>query len=139
MATPIEPGQPDRRSFFQRHPILLVPLLIAGLGLAAITSSGNDKGDNTGRHEYTKTTVDTAAGLACGHLRNIAGDAGAGILSDTEFRDKIKEVYDTASVSDDADIRMYSRELLAAVTQQDIDRFSTAAAGFASACSRLGQ
>jgi hypothetical protein len=54
MATPIEPGQPDRRSFFQRHPILLVPLLIAGLGLAAITSSGNDKGDNTGRHEYTK-------------------------------------------------------------------------------------
>jgi hypothetical protein len=60
--------------------------------------------------------VDTAAGLACGHLRNIAGDAGAGILSDTEFRDKIKEVYDTASVSNDADIRMYSRELLAAVT-----------------------
>lgn len=141
MTTPVEPGQPER-SFFQRHPFLLVLLCLAGLGVAAIASNGNDKGSNTGQHEYTKTTKareDAAAQLACGHFRNVANDAGAGILSDTEFRDKIKEVHETASVSDDPDIRLYSQELLAAVTQQDIDRFTTAATGFASACSRLGQ
>jgi hypothetical protein len=134
---------PDDRPWIQRfaqqHPLLLA--LALGAALALMAALGFFKGDS-GKHEYTKTTKateDAAAELACGHFRNIANDAGAGILSDAEFRDKMKEVYETASVSEDAEIRSNARELLAAVTQEDVNRFSTAVAGFASACSRLGQ
>lgn len=78
-----------------------IVLLLAGLLVAGCGSS-----DNT----------DASAELACSHFRNVANDVSAGILNTTEFRDKIKEIYDTASVSDDAEVREEAQGMLAAAT-----------------------
>jgi hypothetical protein len=118
----------------------LILLLLAGLGVAALASNGDDKnssGNDTVQRK-TNVTADASAELACTHLRNVAKDAGKGILTDDEFRDKIKEVYETASVSEDPEIRQNSQELLAAATQGDVDSFTASAQGMLQACQRLG-
>jgi hypothetical protein len=138
--TPRPPPTPDDRPWAQRHPIILILLLLAGLGVAALASNGDDKnssGNDTVQRK-TNVTADASAELACTHLRNVAKDAGKGILTDDEFRDKIKEVYETASVSEDPEIRQNSQELLAAATQGDVDSFTASAQGMLQACQRLG-
>ena len=66
----------------------------------------------------------------------------SGILNMEEFRGKLKEVYDSASVSEDAEIRDSARGMLAAVTDPDpsgnVERFKWHAEDFAAACKRLG-
>lgn len=77
------------------------------------------------------------AALACDHFRNIAGDASAGILTDSELREKLQEVYEGSVIAPD-DVRSAARELLAALTTGTSDEFATAVTEMGAACERAG-
>lgn len=81
---------------------------------------------------------DASAELACTHFRNVAADAGAGILTGSELRTKLQEVYNDAQVSLEPGVADGAREMLAAVTEGDTQRFETAATDFSSSCSSAG-
>lgn len=82
---------------------------------------------------------DASATAACTHFKNVAADAGSGILNDAEFRGKLKEIYDSASVSEDAQLRDAARGMLASVTEgSPAERFKWHADDFVAACKRLG-
>jgi len=65
------------------------------------------------------------------------GDFSKGILTDTQMRDKIQEVYNNASVSKNKGIPDGATAMLAAATANDGTAFMTAAAGFNTACNAL--
>lgn len=75
--------------------------------------------------------------LACDHFRNVSRDAGAGILSQPELRDKLKEVNSSASGAP-ADVRSAAQRLLAAITRDDTTAFSSAATDMDKACAAHG-
>ena len=85
-----------------------------------------------------KPKADASAELGCGHFRNIMGDVSAGILTDAELRTKIKEVYDTAYVSENAGIPDAARAMLAAITADDSNAFVAAVTAFDGACRAVG-
>jgi hypothetical protein len=82
--------------------------------------------------------ADGSAQLACVHFRNVINDALKGILTDDELRAKIKQVYDTASVSENTGIPDGAQALLAAATSGDADAFNAAAIALDSACTAVG-
>jgi hypothetical protein len=110
----------------RRVVLVLVLLFLAGCGSSE--GSGTDAG----------------AEAACRHFGNVANDARAGILSNDEFRQKVKEIYDDASVSEDALIRDEARAMLAAATDaaagesSSAERFGWHAEAFLKSCQRLG-
>lgn len=85
-----------------------------------------------------KPKADASAELGCTHFRNIMGDVSAGILTDAELRTKIKEVYDTAYVSENAGVPDGARAMLAAITAEDSTAFLAAATAFDGACRAVG-
>jgi hypothetical protein len=87
----------------------------------------------------TQPEADAATQASCRHFRNVMGDAGQGVLSDEELRDKLKEVNDSASVSERADIRAGGVAMLRAITIGDSDELLKAATQFDKACDRAGQ
>src|SRR5690606_7407775 len=46
------------------------------------------------------TRADSGAMMACSHFRNILGDVESGVLTHDEAREKLREVDDSAAVSD---------------------------------------
>lgn len=86
-----------------------------------------------------KPVADGAAHLSCEHFRNVMGDIGNGLLTDSEIRDKTKQFYDTGSVSDIATIRIATRGMLAAITSGDTDAYISSAKVMDKACSAVGE
>ncbi len=82
-------------------------------------------------------TGDASARNACGHFRNVVRDAG--ILTDAELREKLKEVDRSASVSDVFAVRAASRAMLSNATSGDADAFGVAVLDMSSGCSSIGQ
>ena len=78
---------------------------------------------------------DNIAGLACDHFRNASGDAAAGLLTDSELRDKMKEVYDDSFGAGDA-IHSAAQELLAEITSGNLS--DTAIYALGDACEAKG-
>jgi hypothetical protein len=91
---------------------------------AAASSSSND-GDASSR-------------LACSHFFNVAGDASAGLLTEAELREKLKEVNDDARVSEVAGVRNAAQAMLAAITSGDADAFTAAVTTMGNACRTAG-
>jgi hypothetical protein len=60
--------------------------------------------------------LDAGAWLACRTWAPIAKDANDGVLSQSEFREGVKRVYDHAKAWPDSDVTRTSRSLLAALT-----------------------
>lgn len=77
---------------------------------------------------------DAGAKLACRHFRNVARDFSDGVLTVPEFRDKLKEVDDDASVSEEPGIASGARRMLAAVTAMDDAELADAVTDFGDAC-----
>lgn len=96
---------------------------VAFVLLAACSTSESDPADDSS--------------LACDHFRNIAADVSAGVLTDAELRDKLKEVYDNASIAT-PEVREAAREMLAALTAGDVDAFSVAISDMDAACTAAG-
>jgi hypothetical protein len=103
-------------------------------GCAALLSSG---GDSSTQRE--PKLGDASARLACDHFRNIADDAAAGILAETEVRKKLREVHDDARLSSTPGIASGAQAMLAAVTTGTGDDLTTAVHRFRSACSSIGK
>jgi hypothetical protein len=80
--------------------------------------------------------ADASAQLACRHFRNVMGDLE--ILSGAELREKVQEVHDTARVSEEPGVAPAAREMLAAATADDGDRFLTAVGDMHEACLGAG-
>lgn len=80
---------------------------------------------------------DLVAESACRHWRNVLDDTRAGVLTDPELREKVKEVHADARHADAPEIASASEELLAAATAGDADRFRRAADRFNAACDDL--
>jgi hypothetical protein len=81
---------------------------------------------------------DASSRLACSHFFNVASDASAGVLTDAELREKLKEVNNDAKVSDVAGVRNAARAMLAAATSGDGDAFTTAVTAMGNACRAAG-
>jgi hypothetical protein len=81
---------------------------------------------------------DNSTRASCSHFRDIASDISKGILSDTEIRSKMQEVYDSASVSLDPGIPDGAQALLAAATAGDPTALATAISAFSTSCSNVG-
>ncbi len=75
--------------------------------------------------------------LACDHFRNIAHDASAGLLTHSELRDKLEEVYSDASIATSRVLNA-SQTMLAAATADDLSRLTQAVHQMDSACSATG-
>lgn len=82
----------------------------------------------------TSPRADASARLACRHWVNVSSDFRDGLLNEDEFREKVKEVYDDAYVSETPGIADGARDLLRSVTALDPDAFGVAAEAFAGAC-----
>jgi hypothetical protein len=81
---------------------------------------------------------DASAQLACSHFFNVARDASAGILTEAELREKLKEVNDDARVSDVSGVRNAAQAMLAAATSGDADSFTDAVTAMGDACRAAG-
>lgn len=77
---------------------------------------------------------DAHATAACRHFRNVASDAGTGIMNDDEIREKLIEVHDNAQFSEEPGIAEHSEGMLAAVTQGDMESLGEHVDGMAEAC-----
>lgn len=110
-------------------------ILCAGLvaTLADGSSSGSDSTDSD-----SSSGASASAELACEHFRNIMGDVSDGVLTDSELREKLKEVDSDAYVADEADIVAASRDMLAAATTGGVSDLTVAVTDMDSACENAG-
>jgi len=82
--------------------------------------------------------VDASTQVSCEHFRNIMNDVGQGVLNDVELREKLKEVHESATVSDRADIREGGVAMLRAITTGTTEELLEAVGQFDQACDRAG-
>ena len=75
--------------------------------------------------------------LACNHFRNVLGDVQDGVLTDTELREKLKEVESNASIASPG-VQTAARQLLAAATSGSSEEISAAGGKLLAACSVAG-
>lgn len=78
---------------------------------------------------------DEASKLPCTHLRNIEGDLSAGILTDEEVRQKLREVYEDSAGSA---MRPLAESALAAITTGTSQELSEAMAYLGVYCTEVG-
>jgi hypothetical protein len=158
------PQPPDQeppggvRSFFRRYPLAFFGGILLIMVLLATVFGGNDEGTDTASQQTeapataapatapeAASTVepqpeaDASTQASCQHFRNVIGDVGQGVLSDAELRDKFKEVNDSASVSERADIRAGGVAMLRAITTGTTEDLLKAVGQFDKACDRAGQ
>lgn len=110
--------------------MVAVAIVTAGIATAGCSSANSSS---------SKPSADAGAQLACEHFRGVVHDASAGILTPSEERTKIKEVYDSAKVSADAGIADGAQAMLAAITTGDGSTFGSAGDAFLNACQAVGQ
>lgn len=83
--------------------------------------------------------VDFVTKRACRIWRQVVDEGSKGVQTTEELRAGMKEVYDVAKVSYDADIVEAATRQLAAITSGDVDAFKEAATDFGVACQSKGQ
>jgi hypothetical protein len=111
-------------------------IIISAIGA---TASGNKTTPSAASAAITTTPVaDAPAQMGCDHFRNVMSDVAAGLLTDSELRTKIKEVYDSAYVSTNTGIAPAATAMLAAITAGDSNALTTAIKDFGTACTDLG-
>lgn len=129
-------------------------MALAIVGVVALTGCGDSEDDAALSASYRQEALgtdapepepepeeseaDASAKLACGHWRNVAADASKGLLTDAELREKVKEVYDDAWVSEEPGIASGAEALLRAVTMNDGDALVAAMGEFTTACIESG-
>lgn len=109
--------------------LLLFGLLFAGCYMLI------DSGDNGGEPSRGGGSQrDATAENACGHFANVIGDVRAGILTDAEIREKLREIYDKGRFADDQRVAQASQDMLAAMTSRSPDELADATARMSEAC-----
>src|SRR3990172_1891347 len=78
--------------------------------------------------------LDALAKNACGAFARTYLDGKDGLLTDAEFRDRVKSIHDKAQYSDTIAVRDGARTLLAAVTSGTADESTSAMLNLTRAC-----
>jgi hypothetical protein len=99
---------------------LMVAMLLVGCG----ETSGDGGGSND-------------SSLACDHFRNTAGDIAAGLLTDVEMREKLKEIHDNAAIAT-PEVQSAAQGMLAAATSGDVRKLGREVGRMSRACSKAG-
>jgi hypothetical protein len=86
----------------------------------------------------TTPSADASARAACQHFRNIMQDVADGTLTDTELRDKFREVRRLASVSEEPGLAEAGTKLLASMTAGTTEELLLAAGDFDQECDEAG-
>jgi len=81
---------------------------------------------------------DDDAMLACSHFRNIASDYSAGLLTESELRTKLQEVYENSVIAGSA-VRSAAKDMLAGSTAGDDTALADAVDRMGEACVAAGQ
>lgn len=123
-----------------RQSIVLVTVILAVIAAGCSSSGGgsNRPASSPVTASSSSSDGDASSRLACSHFFNVAGDASAGLLTETELREKLKEVNDNAKVSDVAGVRNAARAMLAAATSGNADAFTDAVTSMGNACRSAG-
>ena len=121
---------------------IVVPVVVV-LSLIAGACSSSDSGtarpaSSPAAQSSSSNEGDASSRLACSHFFNVANDASAGILTEAELREKLKEVNNDAQVSDVSGVRNAAREMLSAATSGDADAFTEAVTDMGDACRSAG-
>jgi hypothetical protein len=111
--------------------VIVIVAVIGGCSAMAVNT-------DTSSSSSSSAGGDTSTQASCSHFRDIASDMSKGILTDTEIRSKMQEVYDTASISLDPGIPDGAQALLAAATAGDPTALATAISAFSTSCSNVG-
>jgi hypothetical protein len=86
----------------------------------------------------TKFEANASTQLSCQHFRNVMDDAGNGLLTDAELRDKTKQFYDTGQRSNVTAVNLATQEMLRDITFGDTDGYLKAAKKMSDACLKYG-
>lgn len=111
-----------------RQAVVLIAVVLAVI-TAGCSSSGDGSAQPTSSPvapSSSSNDVDASLRLACSHFYNVASDVTVGILTEAEVREKLREVYDDAKVSDVAGVRSAAQAMLVAITSGDGDAFGAA-------------
>lgn len=104
-----------------------------------MSASGPSSTDNSASSpSVSSASGDGEAIYACDHFRNIMGDVKNGLLTDAEFRDKIKQVNGNAQISTTPGIATDAQAMLADITQGDEPTFMSDATSFSDDCNNIG-
>jgi hypothetical protein len=92
------------------------------------SGSGSSKGDDS-------------AFLACRSFRDLASQVSDGVLTEREVRDKLREVYDDARISETTGIAQSAKKMLRVITEQGYEAPELAAAvrSMSRACTKAGE
>jgi len=136
VATLKQPAQGPKKPLI-RAKVILPTLLIAALALYEISTVAELFPPATSQavaaprepEALSADPLDPGAVLACRAFAPLARDANAGLLTNTEFRDGLKKVYEQASVWPQSEVTRASAALLllftesgARISQDDRDR-----------------
>jgi hypothetical protein len=114
---------------------LLVVVVVVGGLFWACSSMGDDEDPSPAAPAYEdETKGDASARLACGHFYNVLGDVRDGVLTDFELREKLREIHDTARVSETPGIASSAQAMLAAATTGTSSDVLDAASRMVDAC-----
>lgn len=122
-----------------------ISLIVIGVLVLIGQFSGGSSGDSTTNSNSGKTSassaleVDFVTKRACRIWRQVISEGSKGVQSYEELRAGMKEVYDVAKVSYDADIVDAATRQLAAITSGDNEAFKKAGNDFGLACESKGQ
>jgi hypothetical protein len=109
-----------------------------GGGAPAYMKAADERMGEVGCYDESApaSEADASAKLACRHFRNVMGDLE--ILSTPELRTKVQEIHDNARVSEEPGVAPAAREMLAAATADDGERFLQAVGEMHGACADAG-
>lgn len=96
---------------------ILVMALVIGVGLLDGPSEDDDSPAASG--------LDASAQLACRDFAGVARDANAGIITDAELREELKDINDRAQYSDSPGVASAAQSMLAAMTSGSGDLASS--------------
>lgn len=115
--------------------ILLGLALAVGVFFGVVSALGGDSDTEEDDRQTEDAQPDSSAEVACNHWANVVGDIRDGVLTGPEVRTKVKEVNESARVSDNERVRTAAQEALRAATQaQDADELGQAFGELNNAC-----
>ena len=119
--------------------VVIVLSVIGSLTGGDDTSSTENASDTAVATTAPEPEVDMFTKRACRKFREFTAEAGKGILTISEMRDKFKDTYESAQFSEVPAITDSATRTLAALTSQDVDALTSATDVLAQTCIQLGQ
>lgn len=106
--------------------------LVAGICTIILMGACGDGSSSGGGNEER-----SQSSLACDHFRNMAADVSDGVLTDSEIREKLKEVDENASIAT-PEVQEAARGMLSAITAGDYKALGRETRRMDAACQDAG-